>query len=93
MGVWGFVLHLLNFLAPALALAGLLSAAVVGLRGLALWGPRARRWVRVWAVLAAVGVAVLLVGLLVHGRDGKMSTYAGLVLATGTVAAWWRGRR
>ncbi|NIC40260.1 hypothetical protein [Aquabacterium sp. A08] len=93
MGVWGFVLHLLNFVAPAVAVAGLLSAAVVGPRGLALWGPRARRWARVWAVLAAVGVAVLLAGLVLHGRDGKMSTYAALVLATGSVAAWWRGRR
>lgn len=93
MGVWGFVLHLLNGVAPAVAVAALLSVAVVGWRGLAWRGPRARHWARVWAVLAGVGAAVLLAGLLLHGRDGKMSTYAALVLATGSVAAWWRGRR
>jgi hypothetical protein len=47
----------------------------------------------VWAVLTGLGLAVLLAGLLVHGRDGKMSTYAVLVLVLGTAVAWWRGRR
>ncbi|WP_302172521.1 hypothetical protein [uncultured Hydrogenophaga sp.] len=43
-------------------------------------------------VLLAVGVVVLLAGLLVFGRDGKMLTYAALVLAQGTAGWWLRGR-
>jgi hypothetical protein len=81
--------HLLNFVAPALVVA------------LLLWGlprlwPKARRGR--WAprtelmALALLGVAVLLLGLLVFGRDGKMLTYAALVLAQGSLAWWVRGR-
>lgn len=93
MGVLGFLWHLLNFIAPALVLAALLTPAAVGWRGLALAGPRAQRCARVWAVLTGLGLAVLLAGLLVHGRDGKMSTYAVLVLVLGAAVVWWRGRR
>ena len=43
-----------------------------------------------WLVLA--GVLVLLAGLVLLGRDGKMATYAALVLVQGGLAAWfWRG--
>jgi hypothetical protein len=34
--------------------------------------------------------AVVLLGLVVFGRDGRMATYAGMVLATAG-ALWWRG--
>jgi hypothetical protein len=60
-----------------------------------LW-PKARRGR--WAArtellaLAGVGVAVLLAGLVYFGRDGKMATYAALVLAQGTLGWWLRGR-
>ena len=37
-------------------------------------------------------MAVLLVGLVVFGRDGKMLTYTALVLVTGTLAWWNRSR-
>ena len=37
-------------------------------------------------------VAVLLAGLVVFGRDGKMLTYTALVLAQGSLAWWVRGR-
>jgi len=40
-----------------------------------------------WGVQAAVGAAVLLAGLWVFGRDGKMLTYAALVLA-GASCQW-----
>jgi len=43
-----------------------------------------------WA--AAVNVAVLVLGLLVLGRDGAMWTYAGLVLAC-ALTVWWTGLR
>jgi hypothetical protein len=44
-------------------------------------------WLRLalWAALA--GMVVLLGGLVVFGRDGKMATYAALVVAT--AAALW----
>ena len=40
-------------------------------------------WLR-WAILFAVGVAVLAAGLVLWGRDGKMLTYAALVVACAT---------
>lgn len=81
--------HLLNFVAPAAGMA------------LLLWGmprlwPKARkgRWAASSELLAlcGLGVAVLLVGLVVFGRDGKMLTYTVLVLAQGSLAWWMRGR-
>jgi hypothetical protein len=81
--------HLLNFMAPALVVA------------LLLWGvprlwPKARggRWAPRAELLALslLGVAVLLLGLVVFGRDGKMLTYAALVLAQGSLVWWVRGR-
>ena len=81
--------HLLNFVAPAAGMA------------LLLWGmprlwPKARkgRWAARTELLAlcGLGVAVLLAGLVVFGRDGKMLTYTVLVLAQGSLAWWVRGR-
>ena len=82
-GLW----HLLNFVAPAFGVA-LLSASLMKLlwrRELAVvsW----RRLV-VWAAVA--GVAALLAGLLIFGRDGKMATYGALVTAS-ALALWWAG--
>ncbi len=80
--------HLLNFTAPALGLAALL--------GLALWLRSPRRGLETtWhstAWLAASGVLVLVAGLAIFGRDGKVATYAALVVVMGSVA-WWRARR
>jgi len=81
--------HLVNFAAPALGVALLLWALP------RLW-PRARsaRWAARKELLAlcGLGVAVLLAGLIVFGRDGKVLTYAALVLAQGTLAWWVRAR-
>ena len=41
-----------------------------------------------WA--AAAGVASLVAGLVVFGRDGKMATYGVLVVAS-ALALWWVG--
>lgn len=82
----GFVLHIAGFVMPALGVA------------LVLWlGLRVRRAGRQSAAaqlgwLFAAGCAVLLAGLAYFGRDGKMATYAALVLAQGSVAWWLRGR-
>jgi hypothetical protein len=42
--------------------------------------------------LVGSGMLVLLAGLVVFGRDGKMLTYTALVVVLGTLA-WWNRRR
>lgn len=82
-----FLGHAMSFVAPAAGVA------------LLLWlGLRARRAVRLgklaqFGLLFAAGVVVLVVGLVVFGRDGRMTTYAALVLVQGSVAWWLRGPR
>ncbi len=85
------VFHLLNFTLPALAMAVLMPAA--GRWGM---GGQGIPWPRrvLWHLLA--GVLVLVLGLVLQGQDGKMSTYAVLVLVAGTLE-WalhrgWRRR-
>ena len=80
--------HLAGFVAPALGV------------GLLLWaGLRIRRKGRPGfgsamqlSLLWVVGTGVLLAGLVYFGRDGKIATYAALVVAQGTLAWWLRGR-
>ena len=81
MGPLDILNHLLNFVAPAAALALLL--AVVGL----MFGPKPTPTLGWWAraaIVFVVGVAALVAGLVVWGRDGKMLTYAALVVACAT---------
>ena len=89
MSLLALIGHLANFIAPAIGVA------------LLLWGlpriwPKARagRWGarRELMALCALGVAVLLAGLVVFGRDGKMLSYTVLVLAQGSLG-WWLRRR
>jgi len=81
--------HLTNLLAPALVVAVLL-AGVPGRRRRTGDG-RHGFWRHVaWSSLA--GAAVLLAGLAWFGRDGKIATYAALVLVQGTMAWFLRGR-
>ncbi|MCJ0765073.1 hypothetical protein [Variovorax terrae] len=81
MGPLDLFFHLSNFVAPALGVAALsvLAARFFG-------GKQA--YVRAWwsqlAIVFVVNAAVLLAGLWFFGRDGKMATYAALVLACGT---------
>jgi hypothetical protein len=86
MGPIDVFLHLLSFAAPAFALATLLALAGPLLlrrpRPLVAW------WVQL-ALNSAVGVAVLALGLWHFGVDGKMATYAALVLAV--AATQWAG--
>ena len=75
------LIHVLNFIAPALWLACLLTLAARWMaRGVSALLP----WPLVWLAVVAVGVATLLAGLWLTGRDGKMVTYIGLVLACGS---------
>lgn len=75
------VFHLAGFMAPALAVALLVAGAA------RIAGPRQAQ-VRSWWVQAAinsiVGVAILAAGLWYFGVDGKMLTYAALVVAVAT---------
>lgn len=81
------VWHLLNLLAPGVALGLIASTAAKWLwrRELAqvAWWGLAR-----WA--AGAGIAVTLAGLVLTGRDGRMATYGAMVLAVAGVL-WWRG--
>ncbi|MCB1977873.1 MAG: hypothetical protein KDF25_00520 [Burkholderiaceae bacterium] len=71
--------HLLNFLAPALAVPLLLWLPARLLLGRPAGAPR---WWLQWLMQAGAGIVVLGAGLLLLGRDGKMLTYAALVLAS-----------
>lgn len=81
------LLHFVGFVAPALFVA---LAVVFGAR-LVMGGTLPLRW---WAQLAinfTVGIVVLAAGLWHFGVDGKMTTYAALVVAVAT--AQWLGSR
>ena len=71
----------LNFLAGAAALAG----------GLVLPASGRGPWWLSLGLNALAGAAVLAAGLWYFGRDGKMATYAALVLVVATVQ-WLSGR-
>jgi hypothetical protein len=92
MGLLDLSLHLLSFLAPALAVALLVAlAARVAMPDKAA----AFSWWGQAAINSIVGVLVLAGGLWHFGVDGKMATYAALVLAIAT-CQWvcgrgWRG--
>lgn len=78
MGFTAALAHLLNFAAPALLLA--LGLAAAGRFIMPKAGHLTGWWVQV-AINFVVGWGVLLVGLVWFGRDGKLATYAALVLA------------
>lgn len=77
MGVMASANHWLNFLAPAL----FLSLGLVGCSRM-LFGklPQAHAWWLQVAINLIVGSAVLCAGLWWFGRDGKIATYAALVV-------------
>ena len=85
MGLLALLNHGINFLAPAAWLAMLLPLfSLIFMRkrpvALALYAQAALHF--------AVGSVVLLLGLIVFGRDGKMFTYLALVLSCAT-SQWW----
>lgn len=88
MGFLDLLNHLLNFAAPAVALAVMMpvfarltSAGKVARAGLVVQS----------AVNFAACIAVLLAGLVMWGHDGKMLTYAAMVLVCATTQ--WAMRR
>ena len=81
--------HIANFVLPAMAM-GALTAALCKLfwrRGLA----RTSWFTLAWQASAA-GLAVLVAGLVITGHDGRMITYAGLVVACALVP-WFKAAK
>jgi hypothetical protein len=87
MGPLDALMHLGNLFLPGLAL-GALAAALAKLLWRKELAPVSFKRLALPAALAAA--AVTLAGLVVFGRDGKMATYAGMVLAC-ALTLWWRG--
>ena len=79
MGPLDALNHLLNLFAPAAAMAVLL---VLGGRLCLRQCRSPYGWYTQMALQLLLGSAVLAAGLVLWGRDGKMLTYAALVVAT-----------
>jgi hypothetical protein len=87
MGPLDALWHLLNLFGPAIGL-GLIAPALAKL----LWR-RELRPVAWWTLARWVGggcAVVVVAGLVLLGRDGKMATYGALVV-TAAALLWWRG--
>ena len=89
MGVVDFIVHLLNFAAPALFIAllvTLVARVLVKKQAVSL----------VWYSQAAINYIVCLVmtlaGLWYFGRDGTIASYTAMVLGCAT-SQWWMLRK
>jgi hypothetical protein len=80
--------HICDFAAPAILL-GVISATAAKW----LWrGPlRTVPWIHLGCSAAAASLLACIAGLVITGRDGKMVTYAAMVLAC-AISLWWRMR-
>jgi hypothetical protein len=87
MGPLEQIIHTLNFIAPAWAVA--LFCVLVARLSARWWLPLAS-WslMQQTLVSGALGTAVLAGGLVLWGVDGKMATYSALVITCGT-AQWF----
>ena len=88
MGPLELTRHLLSFVAPALVVALLVA---LGARLVLPPSARPATWGRAVLLNALAGIVVLTGGLWFFGRDGKMLTYAALVVVVATVQ-WASGR-
>lgn len=88
MGPLDVLFHLFNFVAPALFTGMMLALAA----RYVLRQKSARLSLPAQAAINSIaGVAVLAAGLWYFGRDGKMATYAALVVVCAT-SQWLAGR-
>ncbi|HEX5686348.1 MAG TPA: hypothetical protein VFY73_20155 [Ideonella sp.] len=89
MGPLDALWHLANFFGPAIGV-GLIASGLCkliwwkALRSVAFGG------LTLWAM--AAGAVALIGGLVIFGRDGRMATY-GLLVASTSLALWWRALR
>jgi hypothetical protein len=92
MGLIDLLNHLLNFVAPAMALALVLPLAA---RFVVAKGACAYAWWAQVGINFLVGFVVLLASVWWWGRDGKMGAYAALILVMTscqwTLSRGWRG--
>jgi hypothetical protein len=80
--------HLMNFCAPALGIGGF--AAVLARL---VWRSELRRGVvALWAWASVAAIVASIAGLVAFERDGRMATYALMVVASAS-AIWWTGFR
>lgn len=79
--------HLCNLFAPGVGVA-LIAALATKL----LWRAELRSvgFLRLWGWASVAAVVVSIAGLVVFGRDGKMATYAAMVVAC-AVGLWLAG--
>lgn len=82
MGVWDAAFHLLSFILPAAFVA--LAVTFAG-RFFKQNRPIAGKFIARSAINFIVCLAVLIIGLILTGRDGKMLTYLAMVVASATV--------
>jgi hypothetical protein len=92
MGFIDAALHLINFSLPAASVAGLVS--LLG-KFLKENKPFVHGWIRKFAINFIVCWVVLVIGLILTGRDGKMLTYLAMLIASAMVqwvvsGAWRR---
>ena len=89
MGPLDVFWHLANLLAPAFGMA-LIAPTLAKL----LWRDALRsvRWAPLAGWVGGASAVVLVSGLVLLGRDGRMATYAAMVAAAAAVL-WWRGAR
>lgn len=91
MSLLDFVIHLGSFIAPAFFVA-----LVLALGARVLWPRRGHLlpWYLMAVMNVLLGVLVLALGVVVTGQDGRMATYAVLVLAMGScqwlLSGGWR---
>lgn len=89
MGAWDFIVHLLNFAAPALMVALLV---VLLARILVIKRAVAPVWHTHVAINFVVCLILMLAGLWYFGRDGTMAGYTAMVLGCAT-SQWWMLRK
>jgi hypothetical protein len=83
------VWQVLNFFSPAFGV-GLLASLLAKVFWRHALPANALSGLMLWTVGA--GCVILIVGLLVSGHDGQMTTYAALVLGVAAIL-WWKGLR
>lgn len=82
MGWIDAALHVINFMLPAMFVALLMT--FLG-RFLKQNKPVAGAFIAQAAITFIVCLLILVIGLILTGRDGKMLTYSAMVLASATV--------